>query len=291
MQRSPRVDYDSIADWYDSQPYREKSVDPALAAFIAGCAPADTLSLLDIACGTGSQLIANRAIAPHARMVGIDGSFGMLRRARCKSRHIAWVQADGAALPFQPESFDFVSCQYAFHHLHDKAEMLRGAWRVLRSGGRLTIYNLCPRECEDWLYYRYFPEALARDLADFWPTDAIVAAMETAGFASVLIEHQHLRFEHDLAALLDGVRRRDTNSQLMAISDAAYRDGLRRIERDLGAAGARRGRADHLCFATVRGDKPVTIACSIEREENHDPGGAVSRIAAARRDGGGARRL
>lgn len=260
MQRSPRVDYDSVAELYDSQPYREKSVDPALAAFIAERAASDTLSLLDIACGTGNQLVANRAIAPHARMIGIDGSLGMLRRARPKSRHIAWVQADGAALPFQPESFDFISCQYAFHHLRDKAEMLRGALRVLRAGGRLTIYNLCPQGCEDWLYYRYFPEALTRDLADFWPPEAILAEMQAAGFANVMVERQHLHFEHDLAALLEGVRRRDTNSQLMAISDAAYKAGLRCIERELGNPSVPRVRADHLCFATVRGDKPVNIA-------------------------------
>jgi ubiquinone/menaquinone biosynthesis C-methylase UbiE len=260
MQRSPRVDYDSIAELYDSQPYREKSVDPALAAFLAECAASDALSLLDIACGTGNQLVANRAIAPDARMVGIDGSFGMLRQARPKSGAIAWVQADGAVLPFQPESFDFISCQYAFHHLADKAGMLRGALRALRAGGRLTIYNLCPQECVDWLYYHYFPEALARDLADFWPPEAISAEMEIAGFANLMVERQHLRFEHDLPALLEGVRRRATNSQLMAISDAAYEAGLRRIERELGNPSVPRVRADHLCFATVRGDKPVNIA-------------------------------
>jgi SAM-dependent methyltransferase len=260
MQRSPRVDYDSIADLYDTQPYREKSVDPEVAAFIAERAPADTLSLLDIACGTGNQLVANRTIVPKARMVGIDGSLGMLRRARPKSPDIAWVQADGAVLPFRSESFDFVSCQYAFHHLRDKAGMLRGSLRVLRASGRLTIYNLCPLECEDWLYYVYFREALTRDLADFWPPEAVAAEMEAAGFTSVTVERRHLRFDHDLPVLLEAVRRRDTNSQLIAISEAAYETGLRRIEREIGDASAPRVRADHLCFATVRGDKPANIA-------------------------------
>ena len=63
MQRSSRVDYDAIAELYDSTPHREKSADPELIAFLAGCGPAASLTLLDIACGTGNQQIANRGLA------------------------------------------------------------------------------------------------------------------------------------------------------------------------------------------------------------------------------------
>ena len=40
MQRSSRVDYDANAELYDSTPHREKSADPELIAFLAGCGPA-----------------------------------------------------------------------------------------------------------------------------------------------------------------------------------------------------------------------------------------------------------
>jgi len=182
MQRSSRVDYDAIAELYDSTPHREKSADPELILFLAGCAPAPNLTLLDIACGTGNQQIANRDLAPDARFVGLDGSLGMLRQARRKMPDIAWVHGDSAALPFAPGSFDFVSCQYAFHHFRDKAGMLREAFRVLRRGGRFALYNMCPQESDDWLYYAYFPEAKIRDFADFWPPDAIVSEMTANGF-------------------------------------------------------------------------------------------------------------
>src|SRR5215475_13909582 len=57
MQRSSRVDYDALAALYDSTPHREKSADPELITFLAGRAPTATLTLLDIACGTGNLLL------------------------------------------------------------------------------------------------------------------------------------------------------------------------------------------------------------------------------------------
>ena len=108
MKPSPRVDYDAIAHLYDTQPYREKTVDPELVAFLEQHASAETLSVLDIGCGTGNQLVANRPLVPHAHLVGLDRFLGMLRQARSKAPGIAWAQADGGALLWQVQSFDFV---------------------------------------------------------------------------------------------------------------------------------------------------------------------------------------
>jgi hypothetical protein len=135
--------------------------------------------------------------------------------------------------------------------------MVREAFRVLRTGGRLAIFNMCPHDSLDWLYYDYFPEVLTRDLADFWPPEATMAEMMTAGFADVVVDRDHRRNEHNLATFLEGLRRRDRNSQLLTLSDTAYEAGLRRLESELADPSAPRSCADHLCFVTVRGDKPL----------------------------------
>jgi len=41
MQQSTRVNYDAIAERYDSTPHREKSADPELIAFLARAARGD----------------------------------------------------------------------------------------------------------------------------------------------------------------------------------------------------------------------------------------------------------
>ena len=134
MSRFPRVDYDKIAPLWDSQPYRSKSFDPQFVAFLEERAARTLLRVLDIGCGTGNQLIANRAAVPNALMTGVDQSIGMLAEARRKAPDIAWVRADAAPLPFAAGSFDFIGCQFAFHHFGDKAGMLAETLRLLRPG-------------------------------------------------------------------------------------------------------------------------------------------------------------
>lgn len=255
MMASARVDYDAIAHLYDAQPYRAKSPDPELLAFIGERTGTDALSVLDIGCGTGNQLVADRAILRNARMVGLDRSLGMLRQAQPKAAEIAWVLGDAAVLPFHASSFDFITCQHAFHHVPGKEAMLAEVLRVLRPGGRFVLHSLCPQESEDWLYYQYFPGARAIDLKDFWPPEQIESVMETTGFLAVAATRRHLHYEQNLQDWLAVVRRRDTCSQLTAISDAAYAAGVRRLEQELADASAPRVRPDHLCLVTIRGDK------------------------------------
>jgi ubiquinone/menaquinone biosynthesis C-methylase UbiE len=253
---SQRADYDAIAPLYDSGPGRSRAVDPELLAFIERRASSDGLSILDIGCGTGNQLVANRTAVPHATMVGLDRSLGMLRQAWPKSPDIAWLQADAAALPFPALSFDFISCQFAFHHFQAKAGMLRDTFRILRPRGRFVLRNLCPQESSDWLYYEYFPEAQVTDLRDFWPPEAVSSVMEAIGFTEATVKYEHLHFQQNLSTWIEIVRRRDTCSQLLAIPDTAYEAGVRRLEREVDEGTAPQVRADHLCLLTISGEKP-----------------------------------
>lgn len=250
-----RVNYDETAHLYDAQPYRGRAADPQLLAFAGERNTAD-MAILDIGCGTGNQLIANRGVLPCAPYVGVDLSFGMLRQARRKSPDIRWAQADGAALPFAARSFDFVCCQFTFHHVEDKEGMLRAVFRVLRPGGRFVLRNMCPQESGGWLYYEYFPEAQLVDLRDFWAPDAVIGTMQRAGFVGGTAAYEHLRFEQNLPAWLEIVRRRDTCSQLQAISDAAYQAGVTRLERDIADPSRPRSCQDLLCLVTICGDAP-----------------------------------
>jgi ubiquinone/menaquinone biosynthesis C-methylase UbiE len=255
MKVGPRVDYDRIAVQYDTQPYRQKTVDPELVAFLAQRQSDRPIRVLDVGCGTGNQLVANRTVYPAIRMVGVDRFHGMLRQAQPKAPAMAWVQADGTALPFQAQAFDFVTCQYALHHILDKTAMVQAVFRVLRPGGRFILTNICPHAMPDWLYYAYFPSAHAIDLRDFWPPETIKHVMECCGFQGIEVELVHHRYTQDLRAFLATVRRRDACSQLVTLPDDAYAAGVQRLEREVQGAAGPCQRPDHVCVLTMRGEK------------------------------------
>jgi ubiquinone/menaquinone biosynthesis C-methylase UbiE len=234
------VDYDRVAQRYDLERYRAKSVDPDLLAFLRERSNpwADAVAVLDIGCGTGSQLVADVARLPLLRTVGLDLFRGMLVQARRKASNLDWVQADGAKLPFQDGSFDYATSQFSFHHVRDKPAMMAEVLRLLRPGGWFVMVNICPREMAAWALYRYFPACWARDLEDFLPKEGIRQLLVGAGFSRVQVSSKRSEFEDDLGEFAEAVRLR-TASQLVALPDAEYRLGLKRIERELCRAGGR----------------------------------------------------
>jgi SAM-dependent methyltransferase len=76
-----RVDYDRVAPLYD-EPSRDHVADPNLISFLETRHPTAAIRVLDVGCGTGKQLAANRRALPDVAMVGVDRFQGMLRIAR-----------------------------------------------------------------------------------------------------------------------------------------------------------------------------------------------------------------
>ena len=257
ISRQTRVQYDQIAHLYDAQPYRHKEVDPHVLAFLHEHPAVDRsrLAILDLGCGTGNQLVANRSALPYACLVGLDLSYGMLMQARRKGQDILWVQADSSHLPFPEACFDVITNQYALHHVRSKRAMLTAVWHLLRAGGRFVLTNITPHEMGGWIYYRYFPAARAVDFRDFLAPDAMVSILQQIGFHQIMCARQQTNTMQDLQGFWEAVQRRDTCSQLLTIPEQAYRAGLRQIEADL-RHGCREVPTE-VCILTICAEKPA----------------------------------
>jgi ubiquinone/menaquinone biosynthesis C-methylase UbiE len=100
---------------------------------------------LDVGCGTATLTIMLKRACPGAVVVGLDGDFEVLARARAKARTagtaIGLCQALASAPPFPPRSFDRIVSSLLFHHLsrRDKRRTLRQLYDLLRPGGELHI--------------------------------------------------------------------------------------------------------------------------------------------------------
>jgi SAM-dependent methyltransferase len=254
-----RIDYNRIAERYDDEAARQRPCDPKLVELCnaRGITDGGGLAALDIGCGTGIQLLANRAKYPRMKLVGLDLHGGMLDVARRKAGDIDWIQGDAALLPFESESFDYVSAQFCFHHVQEKSAMLREVFRVLRPEGRFTMLNIAPWRMRDWEVYRYFPEAFARDERDCWQDARLVTELGRTGFRGVSVSYDDHRANLDLRERLEFYRQRYSPSQIVALPDAAFEAGLARIEAELEAAGqAPVSIPSHVCLATITAKRP-----------------------------------
>lgn len=125
------------------------SLRQAVEAFIAGLDLSLGSTVLDLGTGTGVAIdVLIKDIGLSGRLVALDISRQMLGQAirRDTARLVAFVQADGAALPFLGSTFDAVLCQATFPHFRDKAGALRDIWRVLKPTGRIWITHLNGRQ-------------------------------------------------------------------------------------------------------------------------------------------------
>ena len=96
---------------------------------------------LDLGCGVGhwgQRLFP--FMAPGAVMVGIDAESEWMDKAQDRARTrglegISYRVADATQLPFEDQSFDFVTCQTVLMHVPDAETVVAEGLRVLRPGG------------------------------------------------------------------------------------------------------------------------------------------------------------
>lgn len=99
-------------------------------------------SHLDVGSGTGlTAALAQRIVGKSGRVVALDPSSAMLEIA--KRRGVCEVVLGHAeSLPFENNSFDFISMTYMLRHIEDLSLAFSEARRVLRPGGRILILEV-----------------------------------------------------------------------------------------------------------------------------------------------------
>ena len=65
-----------------------------------------------------------------------------LDQALASSPNCNYLVADSLALPFAPQSFDFIISQHAMMPIADKQTLLQGAYDVLKAGGSLLLHEV-----------------------------------------------------------------------------------------------------------------------------------------------------
>jgi demethylmenaquinone methyltransferase/2-methoxy-6-polyprenyl-1,4-benzoquinol methylase len=110
---------------------------------------------LDLCCGTG--YVTGHIDADN--VVALDISPGMLRVNRDKNRerrHVNITVGDAFRLPFPDNSFDAVYNTLAAHEFKKISRIIEEAYRVLKPGGRIVLYDFSYPD-SILLRYTYLP--------------------------------------------------------------------------------------------------------------------------------------
>lgn len=104
--------------------------------------PRENISMLDIGCGTGTQLALYRR--PGCRLFGVDTSAAMLDAARRKLGASADLrQEDASSLSFPGRMFDLITVVLVLHELPASLRhaVLAECRRVVKADGRILIID------------------------------------------------------------------------------------------------------------------------------------------------------
>jgi demethylmenaquinone methyltransferase/2-methoxy-6-polyprenyl-1,4-benzoquinol methylase len=111
----------------------------------------DDARFLDLATGTGDQLLINKQNWPKASLTGLDFSKSMLEAAKVKidkfSRRLSaplpvLVEADALQAPFDEGSFDSVSISFGLRNIADRMALYKKVLKILKPGGRFLVLDL-----------------------------------------------------------------------------------------------------------------------------------------------------
>lgn len=105
--------------------------------------PMQPQTWVDIGCGTGYFSQRLREQFPAAFGVSLDIAEGMLQHSRTLGRAEHCIAADAEHLPLRAESADLLFSSLAVQWCPQIEQVLDGAWRALKPGGRLAVTTLC----------------------------------------------------------------------------------------------------------------------------------------------------
>ncbi|TMN20682.1 demethylmenaquinone methyltransferase [Lentibacillus cibarius] len=99
---------------------------------------------LDVCCGTGDWSISLAEAAGNSgAVIGLDFSDNMLSVAREKNRNLeykqlSFIQGNAMELPFESNSFDYVTIGFGLRNVPDYMRVLKEMYRVVKPGGKVV---------------------------------------------------------------------------------------------------------------------------------------------------------
>ncbi|HKV31173.1 MAG TPA: methyltransferase domain-containing protein [Candidatus Dormibacteraeota bacterium] len=187
-------------------------------------------SVVEVGCGTGRMTLPLSAMTP-AGVTGVDTEARMLDVARGKDAagRIDWIRGSAYRLPLDDGIAGLVMMVMVVHLLRQRVRAFTEVRRILRPGGRLSLWTFTPRHVEDFYLNPYFPSIAVIDRPRFPSVEVLSAELRRAGFEEVRVQVMDEPRQLDIADVVDRVRGRYI-STLAMLPPLEYRLGLQQLE-------------------------------------------------------------
>ena len=103
--------------------------------------------LLDLAAGTGDQIVAIKKMHPHMEVIGLDLSAAMMELAAPKLARLTppipeMIVGDALAPPFGEAGFDSISISFGLRNIPARGDLYAQVLRMLKPGGRFLVLEM-----------------------------------------------------------------------------------------------------------------------------------------------------
>lgn len=125
---------------------------------------------LDVACGAGFPLFELAHVhGPSSHWTGVDIWADALERARRKravygDTNVEIVEADGAAMPFDDETFDLITSNLGINNFEDPPKVIAECRRVAKPGARIAVTTNVTGHMD--AFYDIFRASVPAELVD-----------------------------------------------------------------------------------------------------------------------------
>ena len=186
--------------------------------------------VVEVGCGTGRLALPLSAMTS-ARVIGVDPEARMLEVARSKDAQgrVEWVRGSAYHVPVDDGVAALVMMAMVVHLLRQRVRAFSEARRILKPGGRLSIWTFTPRHVEEFYLNAYFPSIAVIDRPRFPSVAVLDAELRRAGFDDVRVDLLAEPRQLDIAEVVDRVRGRYI-STLAMLPPLEYRLGLQQLE-------------------------------------------------------------
>jgi ubiquinone/menaquinone biosynthesis C-methylase UbiE len=223
--------FDNIAPHYDNYHHGHHDFISLLNAQIelneAQPIHKSELVIAEIGCGTGNETL-NIYNKFECKVIGIDLSENMLKKARQKTDEINWLKGHAESIPLKNNFVDIITSFFSVHHFSNIDKAISEFHRILKNDGMVFLVIISHEQMRNSLEYKFFPELLEYDIRRVPSIELIESVFVKNGFLVKVntLLYESRKIDADYLRMVESRYRTGLNF----LSDQQIQQGISRIE-------------------------------------------------------------